>query len=104
MNKLLLDTNCDRARCNLRLGASQAFAWKARKRIQGLGYRGKDYLKQCFNSPNGRKIFQKLEDRTNEAYPDVMNGERKTLLCARKQLIRLRYAHEGSLVAIQDWI
>ena len=85
MNQLLLDINCDRRKCNLQLGASQVFVLNAAKRREALKYCRSNYLRNCFNSPNGEKIFQKCAERTMEAYPDVLNGDRKTLVTSPPQ-------------------
>ena len=85
MNGLLLDSNCDLKKCGLKLGVSQEFICKARKRRLCLKRSGKDFLKHCFSSPNSQKIFQKCDDRTKETYADVINGERKSLVTCPPQ-------------------
>ena len=61
MNPLLLDTNCDRRRCNLRLGVSQAFLLSATRRRLCVNNYGSNYLQQTFTSKNGEKILLKCK-------------------------------------------
>ena len=85
MNQLLSDKNCDRTKCNLQLGSSQAFILNASRRRLGLKYYGNNYLRHIFHSPNGEKIFQKCEERTKDNYPEVLSGERRTLVTSPPQ-------------------
>ena len=99
MNGLLLDSNCDLKKCGLQLGVSQEFICKARKRRLTLKGSRKDFLKDCFSSPNSQKIFQKCEDRTKETYPDVINGERNSLVTCPPQFEYNSKINEQSTVA-----
>ena len=82
----LLDTNCAGApKCTLRLGISQAYNSNSLQRRQGLKYHGYKRLSDIFDSPNGKKIFAKIKDRTEEAYPDVIAGKRRTIITSPPQ-------------------
>ena len=82
MNQLLSDENC---KCNLQLGASHAFIANLTNQRLGLRHHGFNYLTRSFNSPNGEKILQKCEERTKENYPEVLSGERRTLVTSPPQ-------------------
>ena len=80
MDDFLLDLNCDRQNCNLRLGVSQAFKSNSKKRKIRLKNHGKDFFQSIFTSPNGSKMLNKCRIGTQEQYPDVINGKRKILV------------------------
>ena len=85
MIQLLSDKNCDRKKCNLQLGSSNAFVLNARRRRLDLKYHGTNYLRRIFSSRNGIKILQKCEQGIKERYSDVLNGKRRTLITSPPQ-------------------
>ena len=80
MDGFLLDSNCDRQSCNLQLGVSEAFKSNLMRRKKILKNYGKTFFQSIFTSPNGSKMLNKCRIGTQEQYPDVINGERKTLV------------------------
>ena len=81
----LLDTNCKGKGCSFRLGISQAYNLYSSQRRQGLEHHGYKYIPPVFESINGKKIIEKIKERTIEAYPDVMTGKRRTIITSPPQ-------------------
>lgn len=80
----LSDTNCGSTKsgrkCSLHFGLSSSFCAKSSQRRNGLNHFGFNYLEHTFDFENGRKILKKCDERTEESYPDVITGERKTMI------------------------
>ena len=80
MYKVLSDEKCISGPCNLKLGASSSFKSKSDRRRECIKHFGYAYLKLSFDSKNGKKILTKCDEKTKEKFPDIISGERKTML------------------------
>ena len=88
MNNLisqLSDENCDSKKCNLRYGFSKSFAINSSRRRNGIAHFGYNYLRCLFDSPNGKKILEKCDERTKECYQDLLSGEKRTMITSPPQ-------------------